>query len=88
METKVIIRNNNDADADADADAYGSGSGIGIGSGIGSGGGGDNGNSIQSMASIEKIVINPITKRKEVTVKTTITHFNGSSEIRTEQRQL
>ena len=82
MKTKVIIRNNNDADADADADAYG------IGSGIGSGGGGDNGNSIQSMASIEKIVINPITKRKEVTVKTTISHFNGSSEIRTEQRQL
>merc|ERR1712194_2838 len=50
--------------------------------------GGEMDDSIQSMSSKERTVINPLTKCKEVITEITVTKFDGSVEVRTEKRQL
>lgn len=49
--------------------------------------GGELDDTIQSMSSKERTVINPITKGKEVITEITVTKFDGSVEVRTEKRQ-
>merc|ERR1712194_943248 len=49
--------------------------------------GGEMDDSIQSMSSKERTVINPLTKCKEIITEITVTKFDGSVEVRTEKRQ-
>jgi len=49
--------------------------------------GGEIDDTIQSMSSKERTVINPFTKCKEVITEITVTKFDGSVEVRTEKRQ-
>merc|ERR1712085_171423 len=49
--------------------------------------GGEMDDTIQSMSSKERTVINPLTKCKEVITEITVTKFDGSVEVRTEKRQ-
>jgi len=43
---------------------------------------------VQSMSTKERTVLNPLTKRKELIIETTVTKFDGSCEVRTERKQL
>jgi len=43
---------------------------------------------VQSMSTKERTVLNPLTKRKELIIETTVTKFDGSCEVRTERKQV
>jgi len=43
---------------------------------------------VQSMSTKERTILNPLTKRKEIVIETTVTKFDGSFEVRTERKHL